>query len=61
MYARAYRNHQAAQQLLGELDLPPNPCDDCESCTVRCAQGFDVRERVRDIVQLRHVPRDFFA
>jgi aryl-alcohol dehydrogenase-like predicted oxidoreductase len=61
MYAHAYRNHGAARQLLGELDLPPNPCDDCVSCSVRCAQGFDVRERVRDIVRLRHVPQDFFA
>jgi aryl-alcohol dehydrogenase-like predicted oxidoreductase len=61
MYAHAYRNHQAARQLLAELDLPPNPCDDCASCSVRCAQGFDVRERVRDIARLRHLPPDFFA
>lgn len=58
MYGYAYRNREAAQSLLLALDLPPAPCDDCDRCTVVCAKGFDVRERIRDIARLREVPRE---
>jgi predicted aldo/keto reductase-like oxidoreductase len=61
MYAHAYRNREAAQALLLELDFPESPCDDCGECPVRCAKGFDVRQRVRDIVRLREVPREFLV
>lgn len=59
MYGHAYRNREAAQSLLLGLDLPRTPCGDCDSCPVVCAKGFDVRERIRDIVRLREVPREF--
>jgi predicted aldo/keto reductase-like oxidoreductase len=59
MYAHAYRNREAAQALLLELALPESPCGDCGECPVRCAQGFDIRQRVRDIMRLRAVPREF--
>jgi uncharacterized protein len=61
MYAHAYKNREAAQQLLGEIDLPRSVCTDCADCAVRCAKGFDVRERIRDIVRLRDVPREFIV
>jgi uncharacterized protein len=59
MYGHAYRNREAAQSLLLALDLPPAPCDDCGHCPVVCAKGFDVRARIRDIVRLRQVPKEF--
>jgi aryl-alcohol dehydrogenase-like predicted oxidoreductase len=59
MYGHAYRNREAAQSLVLALDLPASPCGDCEACPVVCTKGFDVRERVRDIVRLRGVPREF--
>ena len=58
MYGYAYRNREAAQTLLASLDLPRLPCGDCDDCQVVCAKGFDVRERIRDIVRLRDVPRE---
>ncbi len=58
MYSHAYRNRAAAQSLLLALDLPPSPCGDCDSCTVMCAKGFDVRRRIRDVIRLREVPRE---
>ena len=39
--------------------LPASPCGDCDTCPVICAKGFDVRNRIRDIVRLRDVPREF--
>lgn len=59
MYSHAYRNRAEAQSLVLALDLPAAPCDDCETCPVVCAKHFDVRARVRDIVRLRQVPREF--
>jgi aryl-alcohol dehydrogenase-like predicted oxidoreductase len=58
MYRHGYGNREAAQALLLALDLPPAPCTDCRTCPVVCAKGFDVAERVRDIVRLRNVPRE---
>ncbi len=59
MYGHAYRNRSEAHALVTALDLPAAPCGDCDTCAVVCAKGFDVRERVRDIVRLRQVPREF--
>jgi len=61
MYAHAYRNRVAAQELLSELELARAVCTSCGSCSVRCAKGFDVRERILDIVRLRDVPREFLV
>jgi predicted aldo/keto reductase-like oxidoreductase len=61
MYAYGYRNLHAAHELVASLDVPADPCGSCASCTARCAKGFDLRERVRDISRLRAVPADFFA
>jgi len=61
MYAYGYKNLEAATDLLRELDLPSNPCRSCASCAVRCVQGLDVADRVKDIVRLKDMPADLFA
>ncbi|MGB7295014.1 MAG: aldo/keto reductase [Candidatus Aminicenantales bacterium] len=61
MYAYGYKNLGLARDLLEELDPPENPCRDCATCSVQCAKGFDVADRVRDIVRLKDVPAEFFA
>jgi hypothetical protein len=61
MYAYGYRNLQAAHELVGYLEVAENPCGSCASCSVVCAKGFDIADRVRDISRLRTVPGDFLA
>jgi len=61
MYGYGYRNREAAQSLVLSLHLPPSPCGDCDDCPVVCAKGFPVRERIRDIVRSKDVPREFLV
>ena len=61
MYARAYRNLSEARDLVASLSLPERPCGDCRSCTVRCAMGFAVGERIREISGLAALPASLFA
>ncbi len=61
MYTYGYRNLGAAQDLLLSLDLPANPCDGCTGCTVSCAKGFDVADRIADVARLRDVPSSFIT
>lgn len=61
MYAYGYRNASAAQELVVSLELPLNACGDCETCSVKCASGFNVRARIRNVVRLRDVPPEFLV
>jgi len=61
MYAYGYRNLGAAHELISSLKLPDNPCGSCSSCSVNCAFGFNVRERIDDISRLKSIPADFFV
>jgi predicted aldo/keto reductase-like oxidoreductase len=59
MYAYGYRNVADARHTLDSVDMPGDPCGKCDVCSVTCASGFDVKERVRDIVRLKDVPLEF--
>jgi predicted aldo/keto reductase-like oxidoreductase len=61
MYAYGYGNLSAAHDLLRRLDLPDQPCRNCGDCSVRCVQGIDVADRVKDIAPLRSLPDSLFA
>jgi len=61
MYAYGYGNLGAAYDLLHRLDLPDQPCRSCGECPVRCVQGIDVADRVKDVTRLRALPSDLFA
>jgi len=61
MYTYGHRNLGAAQDLLLSLDVSSDPCRDCSICPVKCAQGFDVADRITDVVRLKDVPASFFA
>ncbi len=61
MYTYGYSNLEKAHQLLVSLDLPENPCTDCRECTVNCASGFNVAEKIKDVSRLINVPEDFIT
>jgi uncharacterized protein len=59
MYAYGYRNVRQARQTLDTVDVCGRPCDQCGACRVTCASGFDVKDRVQDILRLKDVPLEF--
>lgn len=59
MYAYGYRNMEHAQHTLLAAGISGNPCSGCDICSVKCREGFDVRERIEDISRLGDVPREF--
>jgi len=61
MYLYGYRNLVAAQDLVLSLALPRDVCGDCVACPVACANGWNLKNRVRDVVRLRDVPASFVA
>jgi predicted aldo/keto reductase-like oxidoreductase len=62
MYVYDYRNLEMARDLVVSLGLPSGVCGEgCSRCPVRCSVGFNVREKIRDIVRIRQIPPEFIA
>ncbi len=61
MYLYGHRNLVAAQDLVLSLALPGDVCGDCGACRVACLNGWNLKDRVRDVVRLRDVPASFVA
>ncbi|UCC40888.1 MAG: aldo/keto reductase [Candidatus Aminicenantes bacterium] len=61
MYAYGYRDLPAAVRNIESIKDNPIACADCSSCVVKCPMGFDIKEKVLDIIRLRDFPPEFFA
>jgi predicted aldo/keto reductase-like oxidoreductase len=61
MYAYGYEHPAKARKTLDHVDLSNIPCQNCESCRVVCASGFDIKRKVTDIARLADVPEEFLA
>jgi predicted aldo/keto reductase-like oxidoreductase len=55
MYAYGYREPSLAQSVLGSLELPDNVCGECSCCAVECQNGWNVAEKVREIVRFGEI------
>ena len=61
MYTYGYRQPALAHSLLTSLELSKNVCNDCDSCQVVCMNGWNVVEKIRDIIRLKDVPSSFLV
>jgi len=61
MYAYGYRNLEHAQDTLNQTGLAGIPCNHCETCSVNCTSGFDIQAKIRNIVRLKDVPKEFIT
>jgi hypothetical protein len=52
MYAVGYEEPQRARETLRGLARTDIACTSCHECLVRCARGFDVRDRTREMARL---------
>jgi predicted aldo/keto reductase-like oxidoreductase len=60
MYIYGYRDLTAAVRNLEAISEQSVACDSCTSCTVKCPMGFNIKERVLDVIRLKDIPREFF-
>jgi predicted aldo/keto reductase-like oxidoreductase len=61
MYAYGYRNVAQARHTLNTVDVSGKPCERCDVCSVTCTCGFDIKDRIQDIVRLKDVPLEFIT
>lgn len=61
MYLYGYRNLSHAQELLLSLNLPLRVCGECDGCPVKCSIGFNVSQKIQDVIRLRDVPAEFLV
>jgi predicted aldo/keto reductase-like oxidoreductase len=59
MYAYGYRNIEHARHTLNTVDVSGKPCEKCDVCSVTCIAGFDIKDRIQDIIRLKDVPWEF--
>lgn len=59
MYAYGYQNMAHAQNTLSYAMARDIPCNLCDTCSVECKMGFDIKRKVTDIARLKDVPMDF--
>ncbi|MCK4943097.1 MAG: 4Fe-4S dicluster domain-containing protein, partial [Candidatus Aminicenantes bacterium] len=59
MYAYGYKNLSLAKETLQPIDLNHIPCTECNSCKVKCKNGFDIKNKILDISRIKDIPNEF--
>jgi predicted aldo/keto reductase-like oxidoreductase len=61
MYAYGYRQPKKARSLLAEKESHSITCRECGNCAVTCTLGFDVPEKIKDILRILDISPEFLA
>ena len=61
MYAYGYQAPRKAKTTLSNRPVETIVCQNCDSCTVRCTMGFNVREKMQEIIRVLDVPDEFLV
>lgn len=61
MYAFGYHSPAKARETLDYTGLKSIPCTSCDTCSVICKSGFDVRRKIIDIARIKDIPSEFLA
>jgi predicted aldo/keto reductase-like oxidoreductase len=61
MYAYGYGEPAKARETYDYTQLSNIPCRRCESCSVICSSGFDIKRKITDIVRIKDIPKEFLA
>lgn len=61
MYAFGYRNLLQAKDILSDIDLVNLPCNDCDTCEVKCAVGFDIKGKIKEIAKINNISDTFLT
>ena len=61
MYAFGYNNLLEAKDTLNSTGLESLACDDCNECIVNCKVGFNVKDKLQQIYEVRNIPDTFLV
>lgn len=61
MYNYGYKHPSLSKDTLMELSLSDKLCASCNSCSVTCTEGFDVKQKIASITRLVNVPDEFLV
>jgi len=61
MYAHGYHRPAQAKEAIEHINFSQVACNDCSTCSVTCTMGFNVREKILDIMRIKDVPGEFLT
>ena len=61
MYTYGYGEPAKAREVIESLTLGNQICGNCPVCNVQCKNGFNVADRIKDVIRLRDVPTEFLV
>ena len=61
MYAYGYNNLAHARENMSNAGIADVPCRNCDLCEVKCVMGFDIKNKILEIVRLKNVPTEILT
>jgi len=61
MYAYGYQNPAKAKTTLQQKQRENITCRGCSTCAVSCTMGFDVSNKIQDVIRVLDIPNEFLV